>query len=61
MSENQKVDGGRREAEQRKVDHREFLDDDEVVLNSHGKGAGAPDPLGADIRDAPENVGQSGV
>ena len=54
MSEDQKVDGGRREAEHGKVDHKESSDDKEVVLSSHKKGAGAPDPLGADIRDAPE-------
>ena len=50
------MDGGRREAEHRKVyvDHKESSDYEEVELLSHRKGAGGTDPRGADIRDTPE-------
>ena len=48
------MDGGRREAKHEKVDHKESLDDEEVELLSHGKGAGGTDPWGVDIRDPPE-------
>ena len=48
------MDGGRREAEHGKVDHKESSDDEEVELLSHRKGAGGTDPPGADIRDTPE-------
>ena len=49
MNGDQQVDGGRKE------DHRESSGNDEVVLNSHDRGADAPDPLGSDIHDAPES------
>ena len=42
------------EAEHGKLDYRESLDDEEVKLNSHRKGADEPDPPGADIHDMPE-------
>ena len=45
------MDGGRREAEHEKVDHKESSDDEEVELLSHGKGAGGTDLRGGgDIR-----------
>ena len=59
MSENQSVDGGHREAEWRKVDHRKSSDNDELVLSSVGRGAGSPDPLGADIRKCQTICGMS--
>ena len=54
MSWIQRVDGGRRETEHEKVDHKESSGDEEVELLSHGKGAAGTDPRGADIRDTPE-------
>ena len=54
LSWNQRVDGGRREAEHENVDHKESSDDEEVELLSHGKGAGGIELQGADIRDTPE-------
>ena len=48
------MDGGRREAEHGKVDHKDSSDEEEVELLSHGKGAGGTDPRGVDIRDTPE-------
>ena len=40
------MDGGRREAEHGKVDHKDSSDEEEVELLSHGKGAGGTDPRG---------------
>ena len=40
------MDGGRREAEDGKVDHKEPSDDEEVELFSHTKGAGGTDLRG---------------
>ena len=54
MSINQRVDGGRREAEHGKVDYKESSDDEEVELFSRRKSAGGTDPPGVDIRDMPE-------
>ena len=54
MNRNQRVDGGRREAQHGKVDHKESSDDEEVELLSHRKRAGGIDPPGEDIRDTPE-------
>ena len=48
------MDGGRREAEHGKVDHKESSDDEEVEMLSHRKGAGRIDLPGAHIRDTPE-------
>ena len=48
------ADEGRMETEHGKLDYREYLDDEEVKLNSHKKGADEPDLPGADIRRMPE-------
>ena len=46
MNRNRRVDGGRREAEHGKVDHKESSDDEEVELLAHRKGAGGIDLRG---------------
>ena len=48
------MDGGQREAEHGKVDHKESSDDEEVELLSHRKGAGGTDLPGTHIRDTPD-------
>ena len=53
MSNNQRVDEGRLEAEHMKLDYRDSSDDEEVRLLPHRKGADEPDPPGSDIREGP--------
>ena len=54
MSMIQRVDEGWLEAEHGELDYKESLEDEEVKLLSHRKGADEPDPPGADIRDVLE-------
>ena len=52
-----RLDEGRVEAEDGKLDHEDSWDDEEVKLLPNRKGADEPDPPGADIRDVPEASG----
>ena len=54
MSRDQIMDGGRMEAEHGKVDYKGSLDDEEIELLLHRKGADGTDPLRAYICDMPE-------
>ena len=47
------MDDGRLDAEYRKLDYRDYTDDEEVGLLSHRRGMDEPDPPGSDIRDGP--------
>ena len=57
LDEDQRLDEGRVEAEDGKLNYEDFSDDEEVKLLPHQKGADEPDPPGADIRDVPEESG----
>ena len=57
MDKDQRFSEGRVEAEDRKLDFEESLDDEEVMLLLPQKGADEHDLPGADIRDVPEASG----
>ena len=57
LDKDQRLDEGRVEAEDGKLDYEDSSDDEEVKLLPHRKGADEPDPPGADIRDVPEASG----
>ena len=57
MDKDQRLSVGRVEAEDRKLDFEESLDDEEVTLLLPRKGADERDLPGADIRDVPEVSG----
>ena len=57
MDKDQRLDEGRVEAEDGKLDYEDSSDDEEAKLLPHRKGADEPDPSGADIRDVPEASG----
>ena len=54
------MDEGRLEAKQGELDYMDSLDDEEIKLLSHRKGADEPDPPGADIRDVRTLSGTNG-
>ena len=57
MDKDQRLSEGQVEAEDRKLDFEESLDDEEVTLLLPRKGADERDLRGADIRDVPEASG----
>ena len=57
LDTDQRLDAGRVEAEDGKLNYEDSWDDEEVELLPHRKGADEPDPPGADIRDVPEASG----
>ena len=54
MDKDQRLDEGRLEAEDGKLDYEDFSDDEEVKLLPHRKGADEPDPPRTDVRDVPD-------
>ena len=57
LDKDQKLDEGRMEAEDGKLNLEDSSDDEEVKLLPNRKGADEPDLPGADIRDVPEASG----
>ena len=54
MDMEQQVNDGRLEADHRRLDYRNFTDDEEVTLLPHKRDMVVPDNLGSDIRDGPD-------
>ena len=55
MDKDQRLEKGRVEAKDGKLNHEDSSDDEEVKLLPNRKDANEPDlPIGADIRDVPE-------
>ena len=56
MDIEQKVNDGRLEADHRRLDYRNFTDDEEVTLLPHKRDTDVPNNPVSDVRDGPDTL-----